>query len=188
MIARQRKQIPIRIMATLPAVIPANAVALNNSMAFALMYSIAFIDDLGLQDITFVCQDWGGPITGAYTALALACRRLVDAGKLSALPLRDSVAAISVAVLLVQRSASGATWMVVGVGTVIEPNDPQWALLNQTAKRARSEPKAWLAMRRTYGELGAHAGFADAFERWLSMLWRDGSEAAIDRYCAGSGG
>lgn len=27
----------------------------------------ALIDDLGLNDITFVCQDWGGPITGAYT-------------------------------------------------------------------------------------------------------------------------
>jgi haloalkane dehalogenase len=25
------------------------------------------IGDLDLQDITFVCQDWGGPITGAYT-------------------------------------------------------------------------------------------------------------------------
>ena len=25
------------------------------------------IDDLDLKDITFVCQDWGGPITGAYT-------------------------------------------------------------------------------------------------------------------------
>ena len=25
------------------------------------------IDDLDLNDITFVCQDWGGPITGAYT-------------------------------------------------------------------------------------------------------------------------
>ena len=25
------------------------------------------IDELDLQDITFVCQDWGGPITGAYT-------------------------------------------------------------------------------------------------------------------------
>lgn len=25
-----------------------------------------FIDDLGLTDITFVGQDWGGPITGAY--------------------------------------------------------------------------------------------------------------------------
>lgn len=27
----------------------------------------ALIDHLGLEDITFVCQDWGGPITGAYT-------------------------------------------------------------------------------------------------------------------------
>lgn len=26
-----------------------------------------FIDDLELTDITFVCQDWGGPMTGAYT-------------------------------------------------------------------------------------------------------------------------
>ncbi|MEM7412846.1 MAG: alpha/beta fold hydrolase [Myxococcota bacterium] len=26
-----------------------------------------FLDDLNLTDITFVCQDWGGPITGAYT-------------------------------------------------------------------------------------------------------------------------
>lgn len=25
------------------------------------------IEELNLQDITFVCQDWGGPITGAYT-------------------------------------------------------------------------------------------------------------------------
>jgi len=25
------------------------------------------IEHLGLTDITFVCQDWGGPITGAYT-------------------------------------------------------------------------------------------------------------------------
>ena len=28
---------------------------------------ISFIDALDLNDITFVCQDWGGPITGAYT-------------------------------------------------------------------------------------------------------------------------
>jgi len=27
-----------------------------------------FIDDLDLTDITIVCQDWGGPIAGAYTA------------------------------------------------------------------------------------------------------------------------
>jgi len=27
----------------------------------------AFIEALNLRDITFVCQDWGGPITGAYS-------------------------------------------------------------------------------------------------------------------------
>lgn len=27
----------------------------------------SLIDDLNLSDITLVCQDWGGPITGAYT-------------------------------------------------------------------------------------------------------------------------
>jgi len=27
----------------------------------------ALIEELDLRDITFVCQDWGGPITGAYT-------------------------------------------------------------------------------------------------------------------------
>jgi len=27
-----------------------------------------FVEDLDLKDITVVCQDWGGPITGAFTA------------------------------------------------------------------------------------------------------------------------
>lgn len=27
---------------------------------------IAFVEDLGLSDITFVAQDWGGPITGSF--------------------------------------------------------------------------------------------------------------------------
>lgn len=38
-------------------------------------------------------------ITGAYTALALGCRRLVARGELAADPLRDSVAAVSVGVV-----------------------------------------------------------------------------------------
>jgi len=38
-------------------------------------------------------------ITGAYTALALACRRLQASGQLSRDPLRDSVAAVSVGVV-----------------------------------------------------------------------------------------
>ncbi|MEE2665916.1 MAG: ribonuclease PH [Myxococcota bacterium] len=38
-------------------------------------------------------------ITGAYTALALACARLVSSEKLPAVPLRDSVAAVSVGIV-----------------------------------------------------------------------------------------
>jgi ribonuclease PH len=38
-------------------------------------------------------------ITGAYTALALACRRLQERGDIDRSPLRDSVAAISVGVI-----------------------------------------------------------------------------------------
>lgn len=38
-------------------------------------------------------------VNGAYTALVLACRRLVAAGRLDADPLRDSVSAISVGII-----------------------------------------------------------------------------------------
>ncbi len=38
-------------------------------------------------------------ITGAYTALALACRRLLERGDAARMPLRDSVAAVSVGVV-----------------------------------------------------------------------------------------
>jgi ribonuclease PH len=38
-------------------------------------------------------------ITGAYTALALACRRLQGRGDIDRTPLRDSVAAVSVGVI-----------------------------------------------------------------------------------------
>ncbi|MFN3628921.1 MAG: ribonuclease PH [Casimicrobiaceae bacterium] len=58
---------------------------------------------LGERQITLDCdvlQADGGTrcaaITGAYVALALACRRLHERGVLAAIPLRDSVAAVSV--------------------------------------------------------------------------------------------
>ena len=38
-------------------------------------------------------------ITGAYVALALACRRLVDNGLIPRTPLRDSIAAVSVGII-----------------------------------------------------------------------------------------
>jgi ribonuclease PH len=68
----------------------------------------AVVDMSALGERTFwvdcdVLQADGGTrtasITGAYTALALACQRLQKAGELARNPLRDSVAAISVGVV-----------------------------------------------------------------------------------------
>ena len=73
-------------------------------------------------------------------------------------------------------------------GSLIEPNDPNWAVLNQTAKRAKTEPGAWLAMRQTYGELGQQAEFCAAFAHWLSLLWEQGAETAVAQYCAAGRG
>lgn len=61
---------------------------------------------IGERTITLDCdvlQADGGTrtasITGAYVAFALACRRLLKAGKIARLPIRDEVAAISVGIL-----------------------------------------------------------------------------------------
>lgn len=69
-------------------------------------------------------------------------------------------------------------------GTHIEPNDPNWDKLQASARAARSNPGAWLNMRWIYGELAAERRFADAFERWLRQIWKDGVEATIDTYLA----
>lgn len=67
-------------------------------------------------------------------------------------------------------------------GSAIEPNDPVWDELQEVARVARDAPRAWLDMRRVYGDLGDHPRFADAFERWLTMIWSEGTEAAMARY------
>lgn len=61
---------------------------------------------LGERTITLDCdvlQADGGTrtasITGAYVALALACRRLVNAGKISRNPIRGEIAAVSVGIV-----------------------------------------------------------------------------------------
>jgi len=69
-------------------------------------------------------------------------------------------------------------------GSVIEPNDPFWGTLQATAKAAKSEPSAWLAMRHIYGDLAQESRFADAFCAWLRIIWAQGIEAAIQQYCA----
>ena len=69
-------------------------------------------------------------------------------------------------------------------GSQIEPNDPFWSDLTQTAQQAKSEPAAWLAMSHIYGELAEQDAFTQAFSHWLNVIWQDGLVAAIDQYCA----
>lgn len=67
-------------------------------------------------------------------------------------------------------------------GSVIEANDPIWDELVETAKRAKSDPSQWLAMRGIYGDLADNTQFADAFSRWLQLIWSDGIDAALTHY------
>ncbi len=69
-------------------------------------------------------------------------------------------------------------------GTEIAPNDPDWDALHGRALLARTDPGAWLGMRHLYGSLGEDARFAEAFGRWLGLVWADGIEAAIATYIA----
>jgi mannitol 2-dehydrogenase len=67
-------------------------------------------------------------------------------------------------------------------GSVIEPNDPFWPALTERAAEARTNPRRWLEMRQSYGDLADAPAFADAFARWLTMMYRDGMAATVQRY------
>ncbi len=67
-------------------------------------------------------------------------------------------------------------------GTAIAPNDPFWDDLTAAAKAAKSDPRAWLEMRQNYGDLADQPRFAEAFSKWLTMIWAEGIEAALDAY------
>ncbi|SMX44808.1 mannitol dehydrogenase family protein [Octadecabacter ascidiaceicola] len=67
-------------------------------------------------------------------------------------------------------------------GSTIEPNDPFWTVLNESAKAARKDPSAWLEMRQIYGDLVDAPRFADSFAHWLGLIWDNGLEAALSSY------
>lgn len=69
-------------------------------------------------------------------------------------------------------------------GTVIEPNDPNWDRLTAAAQAARTDPQAWLGMAEIYGETGQNPAFAEAFTRWLDLLWQQGTKATLQHYLA----
>ncbi|KEO55053.1 mannitol dehydrogenase family protein [Thioclava pacifica] len=69
-------------------------------------------------------------------------------------------------------------------GSEITPNDPFWEALTLRAQEAKSDPRRWLEIRQTYGDLADAPRFADAFAHWLEMIWAEGMSAAIDAYLA----
>ncbi len=71
-------------------------------------------------------------------------------------------------------------------GTVIDANDPHWGSLQEAARASRERPSAWLDQASIYGDLREASRFADAFERWLAMIWQVGTQQALDRYYSGA--
>ncbi len=67
-------------------------------------------------------------------------------------------------------------------GSTIEPNDPHWQNLTTVAARARAVPHEWLAQSHIYGDLAMAQSFAQAFEKYLKIIWTSGALAAIESY------
>ncbi|NNE86593.1 MAG: mannitol dehydrogenase family protein [Silicimonas sp.] len=67
-------------------------------------------------------------------------------------------------------------------GSEISANDPFWETLTAKAKAAKETPKTWIEQDQFYGALGQNAQFAASFERWLRVVWDQGTEAAIRSY------
>ncbi|MEM7526077.1 MAG: mannitol dehydrogenase family protein [Pseudomonadota bacterium] len=70
-------------------------------------------------------------------------------------------------------------------GSAIAPNDPHWEALGVAAQEARQRPMAWLEQRRLYGDLADEPRFAEAFGKWLTLIWREGCGAALMAYVRG---
>ena len=67
-------------------------------------------------------------------------------------------------------------------GKPIERNDPNWDRLQIAARKARTDPKAWLAMGDIFGDLTHNAVYVDAFSHALGTLWQAGTRETLTRY------
>ena len=70
-------------------------------------------------------------------------------------------------------------------GKVIPPNDPSWDRLQAAAKPARTDPRAFLAMRDIFGELADDPAYVAAFSGALGALWTNGVRATLADYLVG---
>lgn len=67
-------------------------------------------------------------------------------------------------------------------GSVIEPNDPSWDTRQEAAITAKADPQKWLDQKEIYGDLAENDRFASSFANWLTMIWEDGTNAALQCY------
>ncbi len=70
-------------------------------------------------------------------------------------------------------------------GSTIAPNDPSWDRLTGVARRAKDDPKAWLAMSDIFGGLAQEPAYVDAFSHALRTIWTIGTKATLEAYLAG---
>lgn len=102
--------------------------------------------------------------------------------------LRDALAAggpiggLSLVEALWARMCAGAR----EDGTSIAPNDPQWEALSAMALKARENPECWIGQAKVYGDLAKDARFSAEFTKWLTLIWSQGTVAAIDAYVSGT--
>lgn len=67
-------------------------------------------------------------------------------------------------------------------GAEIAPNDPNWDQLQDAARRAKSDPLAWLKQRDIYGDLAENQAFAAAFAKALDDVWSKGVAKVMQAY------
>lgn len=70
-------------------------------------------------------------------------------------------------------------------GALIEANDPSWDRLQQQAKLARDDAKAWLAMGDIFGDLAKDPAYVDAFSKALRHIWDKGTASTLQAYVDG---
>jgi mannitol 2-dehydrogenase len=58
--------------------------------------------------------------------------------------------------------------------------------MQRTARAAKDDPSAWLAMADIYGDVGRAVPFAAAFARSLTRLWEKGTRETLKAYLAGA--
>jgi len=70
-------------------------------------------------------------------------------------------------------------------GKSIAPNDPSWERIRSAGKQARSDPRAFLALRDIFGKLAEEPAYVSAFSSALSALWADGVRSTLADYLSG---